>query len=628
MANGTNVNMIEVNGANYNTSGDSFGDASWTDTANFGTGNFLFAENNTFTTGGAGGIRSFDIQQGGRFVFRHNTSVNAPLQTHAIGHDGPTFRDRGPRAFEIYQNSITFPTGGPFAFGMDYEGGTSLWWGNTASGFNSFINLDYRRATGFTYAQIQPPNGWGYCGSLQTGPNGTGPSVWDQNIGNTGWGCIDGTGRGKGDLLVGSSWPNVTNQSTGTQAWARQAPEPMYVWANNFSGGSTYVGTSQSDTSSVNNRDYFVELPNPNNAATFNGTAGIGNGTLLPTVAGAYTNAPECSYGVGYWQTSTSTLYTCNATWGTVDEWMQMNTSTPGTALTGAILTAGAVGTPSLSSWVFNGSTSNFTVGASQGSMGGSITVNGVTYPVGTPTQSLALNNSANFTYATTSSVPGGLQQVVSNGFVTFGATNAGFSGHVYDLVLLNDTNSAAAVVFQFFDGQPCYCVDVETNGAVGFHRSGTIAVTPGHRYSYSLLMDEIGGTAKAALYDPSSNFSQVGSLTVVQNTGFNFSSWRFGNAETGTSPGTTTSFEDLMLDWTVHKFPNVPAPTWTAYYTPFTYPHPLVSGTTTQTANCNENLTTTATLLATGPKAGLMSENLSTNGLLGISAAKRACKP
>ena len=44
--------------------------------------------------------------------------------------------------------------------------------------------------------------------------------------------------------------------------------------------------------------------------------------------------------------------------------------------------------------WVLNPSTpTGFTVATSQGSMGGSITVNGATYPNGTTTQSLALNN-------------------------------------------------------------------------------------------------------------------------------------------------------------------------------------------------------------------------------------------
>ena len=150
---------------------------------------------------------------------------------------------------------------------------------------------------------------------------------------------------------------------------------------------------------------------------------------------------------------------------------------------------------------------------------------------------------------------------MVSNGFITFGQANGGtVSGKNVDMVLLNDTNSAAAVVLQLNNGNPCYCVRVESNGTNGSQRSANIVITAGHRYAFSLLFDEIGGNAQLAIFDPSNNFNQVGStVSIVQNTGFDFASWRFGNAESGTSSGTTSYYEDLMLDWTNHAFPNHP---------------------------------------------------------------------
>jgi hypothetical protein len=221
-----------------------------------------------------------------------------------------------------------------------------------------------------------------------------------------------------------------------------------------------------------------------------------------------------------------------------------------------------------MSSWtlVDNGSnvssTPDFTVAPSVGTMGGSITVNGVTYPDGTATRSLALNNIANYTYVSTYSIPYGMQQVVANGFITFGWPDLGFNGGFMDLVVLEDSGlPPGEIILQLTNGNPCYCVHIETIGANGFvGRSADIAIAPAHRYSFSLLFDEIQGLAQLAIFDPSNNFQQVGStVTNPQNKGSTFGAFRLGNAESGTSSGTTAYFENLMLDWTNHIFPNAP---------------------------------------------------------------------
>jgi hypothetical protein len=249
-----------------------------------------------------------------------------------------------------------------------------------------------------------------------------------------------------------------------------------------------------------------------------------------------------------------------------MDEWLSMSGASVGRALTSAVLAAGSL--PSISSWTLAdqqslvSSTPDFTVAPSVGTMGGSITVNGVTYPDGTATRSLALNNSVNYTYLTTYYFPDGMQQVVVNGFITFGWADLGFSGGYMDLVVLGDSSpQGGEVVLQFNNGSPSYNVHIETVGGGGFiGRSADIAIVPLHRYSFSLLFDEINGLAQLAIFDPSNNFTQVGStVTVPQTTGSTFSSLRFGNAEAGTSSGTTAYFENLMLDWTNHIFPNAP---------------------------------------------------------------------
>jgi hypothetical protein len=246
-----------------------------------------------------------------------------------------------------------------------------------------------------------------------------------------------------------------------------------------------------------------------------------------------------------------------------MDEWLSMSGASVGTALTSAVLAAGSL--PSISPWTLVdqgrsvSSTPDFTVAPSVGTMGGSITVNGVTYPDGTATRSLALNNSVNYTYLSTGNVPDGKQQVVVNGFITFGWADFGF-GYM-DLVMLGDWISQPAVILQLTNGSPCYCVHIETVGARGvIGNSADIAIVPVHRYSFSLLFDEINGLAKLAIFDPSNNFTQVGAtVTSPQDKGSTFTDFQLGNAEEGTSSGTTAYFENLMLDWTNHIFPNAP---------------------------------------------------------------------
>jgi len=213
-----------------------------------------------------------------------------------------------------------------------------------------------------------------------------------------------------------------------------------------------------------------------------------------------------------------------------------------------------------------------FTIGASQGSLGGSVTVNGTNYPNGTPTQSLALDNGASVPlYASTTSsfVTGSgalIPSVVTNGYLTPGPANAGGNGVNFGLVTVVARNGDY-VTLELNSGNgdgsgQCYCVKLETNGGSGGNTiySSNVALTPGHRYSFSLLFDETGGTAKLAMFDPSNGFAQVGSIvTAAQTTGGSLGELWLGNSEDGTSSGNTTYFEDIMLDWTNHVFPNSP---------------------------------------------------------------------
>jgi hypothetical protein len=251
-----------------------------------------------------------------------------------------------------------------------------------------------------------------------------------------------------------------------------------------------------------------------------------------------------------------------NGSWGSADTWLQMNTSSSGTTLTSTILNAGTVGgsvTWSLSKSPLTG----YTVGASQGSLGGTITVGGTPYPANTTTQSLALSHGAAGLYIQTSNTFSGHATVVANGYITFGPPNAGPNGVAFAYVTMTDWNGHY-VVLELNNGNAngqgnCYCVRIETDGNGTLYSSNT-PVTPGYRYSYSMLFDEVGGMTKLALFDPQNGYAQVGTtMTVAQKTGSILGRWILGNYEWGTASGATSYFEDSMLDWTNHVFPNHP---------------------------------------------------------------------
>jgi hypothetical protein len=121
------------------------------------------------------------------------------------------------------------------------------------------------------------------------------------------------------------------------------------------------------------------------------------------------------------------------------------------------------------------------------------------------------------------------------------------------DLITMYGTNGDWVVM----QAQAGGGVALETGAPTA--RSSTIPATAGHRYSFSLLYDEVNGLGQLAIFDPANNYAQVGStVTSVMPKGNAVANLNVGNIEAGTA-STTTSFEDVMLDWTSHTFPKFP---------------------------------------------------------------------
>jgi hypothetical protein len=80
------------------------GDASWSAPCNFGSSQFFFIEDNTFTnTDTVQQAFASDAYDGARFVFRHNNMVGMIIGDHGTESHG---RGRGSRAFEVYNNTM------------------------------------------------------------------------------------------------------------------------------------------------------------------------------------------------------------------------------------------------------------------------------------------------------------------------------------------------------------------------------------------------------------------------------------------------------------------------------------------------------------------------------------------
>jgi len=277
------------------------GDADWATPTNLGTGGsgWRYYETNQFNGFGN------DTRSGGRMVYRFNTQTSTvgtePLQTHATGSFGDA---RGGRAWEVYKNTFNAPT---YKADVSFAiiSGTGVIWGNTylpssptaTSGFKEFLRIQSIRNDNSTYSQSAPPAGWGYCGTTF---NGTG-SNWDQNNpGSTGYRCLDNPGVGAGDLITGN-FPNKVNSTTGTVAWPHQASEPIYEWMDTWSpppgGGAAYISNT-GGARIVQNSDYYAwcDPASQSGCTTFDGTSGVGSGTLAARPA-------TCTTGVAYWAT-------------------------------------------------------------------------------------------------------------------------------------------------------------------------------------------------------------------------------------------------------------------------------------------------------------------------------------
>jgi hypothetical protein len=176
--------------------GQSYGDGSWAAPSNYGSSEFLFFEDNTFTSNDKVYNQSItDALAGGRFVVRHNTINNAYVDNHGTDSGG---RIRGCRAVEVYNN--TFNGGNSSnVVGASRSGGV-IFHDNNISGYGSGGHYHLNN-----FRNFYPFSPWG-------GADGT--NAWDVNeptVFFTGTAAADSSGTTV--AVSGANW--TTNQWAG-----------------------------------------------------------------------------------------------------------------------------------------------------------------------------------------------------------------------------------------------------------------------------------------------------------------------------------------------------------------------------------------------------------------------------
>lgn len=235
-----NAAAIYIYGSRWN--GRNYGDGSWAAPTGFGSSQFLFIEDNTFSynIGSLGMVT--DAYAGARFVVRHNTINDGVLQNHGTESTG---RTRGSRAMEVYNNTYTGTNLNRFVGGS--RSGGVLFHDNTISG--------YWGAPVFTLVNVRnymPFTPWG-------GADGT--NAWDVNEPNA--------------FFTGTAAANSSNLTVTVSGAS---------WATNHWVG--YVLRRTSNVCNSGSLNFGEILSNTSNTITYTGNGGYPNPPDMSICAG------------------------------------------------------------------------------------------------------------------------------------------------------------------------------------------------------------------------------------------------------------------------------------------------------------------------------------------------------
>jgi len=305
---------------------------------------------------------------------------------------------------------------------------------------------------------------------------------------------------------------------------------------------------------------------------------------------------------------------------GTVDSFTHFTGQTAGTSLTTGILASGTA--PSSSppcTWTITGT--NLKIGATQGGMGGDVTVGSTTYPAATTsTMSLSVPDAGSLTTAKCV-VSSPTKQFSWFGYITNNDAIAPTSNLLYDRAVLTD-NGGSYVAAQVYNGQQClirstFAMDMETNPSGTTTHTGCFPIVPSQRYAVSVCYNSQTGAANEYIYLPLAS----GALAFLGSISYNYPTppnqtvpqLLIGNNEGGT--GSASFIEDSMLTYTVsnYKCPLVPG-------TPLTVPT-YVSGNQVDNTTTGTTVAVTNTAKATSDAVVVFTCAEITTGTIGVTS-------
>lgn len=193
-----------------------YGDISWATPPNYGTALMPVIEDCVFTNidHASSMVNTIDCEWGGRCTFRHNMVYYSFFDAHGTESGG---RNRGGRAFEVYSNTFIQDPAISFPIAINLRAGSGVFYGNTASGYSYFANVNVNRST-------ERFNPWAA---------GDGTSPWDDNAGTNYLNGVHAGANGAKYLQVaGANWS--INQWVGYTV-------VNHDWTNNLDMGGWWI---------------------------------------------------------------------------------------------------------------------------------------------------------------------------------------------------------------------------------------------------------------------------------------------------------------------------------------------------------------------------------------------------